>query len=158
MENLELIDASYSEAVKELTEDMLKDETKWYKYVMSLPEYLQVVYTVIIFHKQVLNGGLHQYFSNGYGLFGYVTLNNLLIIKANDSMSILKKSLDEVNKEGFSESEFRNRIFYDKFERIVDFDDELVQKLDDLDNEYYSLDFENVIGLLGNYLRTMKAW
>ncbi len=152
MKNHEIIDKFYKEAVQGLNETILEDEFLWYGHVVRLPSHLQVVYTVIVFHQQVFNGGLHQYFFNPYGQFAYMTFNNLKAIKALKAAEILKKAIDAVNDEKLGDGDFRRKIFNRQIESITNFDDKLGDTLNDLDTEYYSLD-ENLEGLLMSYLQ-----
>ncbi len=123
----------------------------WYSYVINLPIKLQIVYTTIIFHQQVLNGGLHQYFFNSYGQFAYLTVDHLKLIKAYKTAEILEKALSEVNFKQYSIDEFREKVFNRELDRIVNFDEALSEFLDKLDNEYDSLD-EDLEQLLVDYL------
>ncbi len=149
-----IIDNYYKQAVKSLTEAILNDENKWYNSIMNLPLHLQVVYTIANFHRQVFNGGFHQYFFNPYGMFAFITVNNLKLIKAYKTAEILSRALAEVNKEQFSEREFRTRIFNRRLEKIVNFDEDLGNLLNRLDNEYYNSE-EDIESLLQRYLLTM---
>lgn len=63
MTNQEIINNYYKEAVIGITESILLDKDLWYSYIINLPQHLSVTYTVVIFHQQVFNGGLHNIFS-----------------------------------------------------------------------------------------------
>jgi hypothetical protein len=141
----------YQEAVKGIDENLLKNEQDWCNYVLSLPRHLQVVYTILIFHQQVYNGGLHQYFYNGYGLFVFETIRNLKSVGANQTEEILRSALEAVNVEKLSEGEFRKKSFNREHDRINSFDKPLGKFLDDLDKKYYSQK-EDVHQLLVNFL------
>jgi len=151
MKNQEITDRYYKEAVKGLNEVILHDKNLWYSHVTYLPIHLQVVYTIIVFHQQVFNGGLHQYFFNSYGQFAYLTVNNLRLVKAFKAANILEKALNQVNIEQYSISEFREKVFNRKLSPIVNFNEELSDFLDVLDDDYDSLD-ENLEQLLVDYL------
>ena len=151
MERNEIIKSSYAEAVKGLNKAVLNEKDLWYSYVINLPIRLQVVYTVVVFHQQVMNGGLHQYFFNSYGQFSFLTIDNLKLIKAFQSREILKQALAEVNREQLGVNEFREKAFNRKLERIVDFDEALFSFLDELDTKYYALK-ENLDDLMIIYL------
>ena len=153
MENEKIIDKYYQEAVKGLNEIVFQDKDLWYSYVIHLDSNVQVVYNVIVFHQQVLNGGLHQYFFNSYGQFAYLTVENLKLIKAFKTAEILESALSEVNIEHDDIDKFRENIFNRKNSRIVDFDNQLFDYLNDLDSKYYSLD-EDIKKLLLNYLKS----
>lgn len=152
MENQEITSEYYKKAVVGIDESLLQDMNQWYDYVINLPEKLQVAYTVILFHQQVYNGGFHQYFFNSYGQFGYLTLENLRLIKANKAADLLSKALDQVNDKGYSNYEFRDNIFNRRLETIANFDERLSDSLSRLDDEYYSLD-EDLEQLLVKYFK-----
>lgn len=154
MEDKELISNYYKEAVAGLTEGILNDEILWYHYVDNLPPKLKVVYTISTFHQQVFNGGLHQYFFNAYGQFAFLTLESLKLIKAHKIYEILKKAVQEVNRDQHSIEEFRHRVFNRKLERIVSFEDELSDYLNELDIKYYNLEGEDIEDLMIKYLKT----
>ncbi len=151
MKKDEITDKYYKEAVAGLNEVILQDKDLWYSYVINLPIKLQIVYTTIIFHQQVFNGGLHQYFFNSYGQFAYLTVDHLKLIKAYKTAEILEKALSEVNFKQYSIDEFREKVFNRELDRIVNFDEALSEFLDKLDNEYDSLD-EDLEQLLLDYL------
>jgi Domain of unknown function (DUF4375) len=153
MKNDEITDRFYKESVKGLNEFILKDKNLWYTYVSHLPLQLQVIYTIIVFHQQVFNGGLHQYFFNSYGQFAYLTVANLKLIKAYKTAGILEKAINQVNIDHYSIDEFREMIFKRKLDRIANFDEDLSEKLNILDNEYDSMD-EDLEQLLVDYLQT----
>lgn len=151
MRNEEITDKYYKEAVIGMNNTILNDKDLWYNYVVNLPQHLQIVYTIVIFHQQVFNGGLHQYFFNSYGQFAYLTVEHLKLIKAFKTLNILERAISQVNIEELSVNEFRAKIFSRKLDRIADFDEELSDYLELLDNEYDDLD-ENLEQLLVDYL------
>lgn len=155
MTNEEIISKKFDESVVGIDEALLKNENAYYNYVVNMPQHLQVVYTVTVFHNQVYNGGLHQYFFNRYGMFGYVVIDHLKLIKCYSRASILEKAIKEINKEDWSETEFRKRVFSRTIKRITDFDEDLFDFLNTLDNEYYELeDEEDLEVYLGEYLKS----
>jgi hypothetical protein len=151
-----IIDKTYSEAVKELDETILTDSDAWYKHVLNLPKDQQVVYTVILLQWQVENGGFHQYFLNSYGQFAYLTIKNLKSIGASQRANLLDTATHLVNEEYLIEDDFRQRIFNREFSKIVDFDDILFDKLNELDDQYYDLKNENILELLSNFLKKIS--
>lgn len=151
--DVNIIDEYYKEAVKGLTQKVLEDRDLWYSHVLNLPDELQITYTIAILHQQVFNGGFHQYFFNGYGQFAYITLGNLKTIQAFKTANILNRALLNVNKEKYDIDEFRDKIFNRTLEAISDFDENLGDTLNDLDNEYYLLD-EDLEQLIVDYLIT----
>jgi len=153
MRNEEITDKHYKEAVTGLNETILNDIDLWYSYVINLPPHLQIVYTIVVFHQQVFNGGLHQYFFNSYGQFAYLTVEHLKLIKAFKTSNILERAISQVNIIELSKNEFRAKIFSRELDRIADFDEELCDFLELLDNEYDDLD-ENLEQLLVDYLES----
>lgn len=154
MRNEDIIYEFYKESIEGLNGLILNDKDLWYSYVVNLPLNLQVVYTIIIFHQQVFNGGFHQYFYNSYGQFAYLTIENLNLIKAYKSSNLLSKALVLVNYEELNESDFRAKIFHREIQRLINFDDELCETLDILNNEYDEVD-EDLEQLMVEYLIKM---
>lgn len=112
----------------------------------------QIVYSIFVFHNQVKNGGLHQYFFNSYGQFCFLTINNLKKNGALERVSILERALSEVNKDKFDEDYFRELVFYRKICRVTDFEQYLMNFLDDLDTKYYEIENEDIEKLMTNFL------
>ncbi|UCA61439.1 DMP19 family protein [Chryseobacterium rhizoplanae] len=150
MENI--IDKTYSEAVKGLDEEILKNCDAWYNYVLNLPKAQQVVYTVALLNWQVENGGFHQYFFNSYGQFAYLTIKNLKLIGAPQRAELLDVATHLVNEEYLIEDTFRHLIFNRELSKITDFDEILFNKLNDLDDKYYNMEDENILDFLEDYL------
>jgi Domain of unknown function (DUF4375) len=140
MKNQEIIENYFQIASKDINQEIIEDESKWYNYIKKLPSELQIIYNIMIFHKQVMNGGIHQYFFNSYGMFSYLTLNNLETINAFKTANILNRALKIINYQNLNEEIFRNKIFNRKLEIISDFDEDVFNKLSILDDEYYELD------------------
>jgi len=61
-----------------------------------------------------------------------------------------------VNIQEFSVNDFRAKIFNREFERITNFDDELCEKLELLDDEFYDLD-ENLEQLLVDFIERSRS-
>lgn len=40
---------------------------RWFDFVMKIAAPERFTYMILIMHNQILNGGYHQYFYNGYG-------------------------------------------------------------------------------------------
>lgn len=145
------LESKYDQAVAGLSEKMLNNKDEWFNYVGDLPDDLRVAYLVMVLHHQVLNGGFHQYFFNPYGQFGYLTLEAFKLSNMPFAYSLLTKVLSEVNKENYSEDEFRARVFNRSLDKIVNFDDDLGDTLDSFDSEYYTVS-DQVIENLYKYL------
>ncbi len=151
MENI--IEKEYHESVKGLTQEVLNSSSDWYNHVVHLPKIQQVVYTIILFHTQVENGGFHQYFFNSYGQFVFLTLKNLKLIGSSKRAVLLDEALKHVNDENLDENAFREAIFNRKLSGIVDFDNELFAYLNSLDDSYYEMVDEDIYELLEKYLK-----
>ena len=152
MENI--VEKYYSESVKGINEDILNDKNAWYHYILNLPIAQQIVYTIVLFHSQIENGGFHQYFFNSYGQFVFLTLKNLKLIGSINRYNLLKKALEEVNNENLEEKKFRKLVYTRKVDRIVNYEQKLFDYLNELDNEYFSLKNEDIEELLINYLES----
>lgn len=153
MENI--VESYYNESVKGINETLLKDNNAWYEYILNLPIAQQVVYTIVLFHSQVENGGFHQYFFNAYGQFAFLTLNNLKLIGAKNRFNLLSKALKEINDINLNEEKFRESVCTRKLDRIVNFEQRLFDYLNELDNEYYDLYNEDIEKLLRRYLMNL---
>jgi hypothetical protein len=138
-DDIKKVEQLYSLAVQGITEYTLRDSDIWYSYVINLPIQQQVVYTIAILDQQVLNGGFHQYFFNSYGQFAFLTLENLELIGAKKTRAILAHALTLVNNENDSEEDFRRKVFNRQLPAISNFDEELMDQLEELDDEYYPL-------------------
>ncbi len=147
----ELIEKSYSEAVSEIEADWLSStDTRWYEYIISLPIHLQVVYMVVVLHKQVFNGGFHQYFSNRYGQFARKTAEYLKLIGSDEKASILTEAYNVVNYDKFDEQDFRKALLEGRIEKLFVTDD-LFDALDEIDEKYDNSN-EDITELLNRYL------
>lgn len=155
MNQEKLIEKKFNESVQGIDEKILSNHKDWYTYIQNLPIHLRVVYTIVVLHQQVFNGGFHQYFFNGYGLFGYLTLDSLKIINANLTKNLLNRVLKEVNIEGFNDEEFRYKVFNKEIGRIVNFDDKLSDFLEKCDDTYYDIE-EDLTNLLEQYLKRVN--
>jgi len=154
MDNVKIIEEKYAEAVKGIKEEWFSESnTKWYDHIIWLPVQQRVCYLVVVFHNQVFNGGLHQYFANGYGQFAKETINALKTIGALKKAELLGKALQLVNSENYSDEIFRKKLLGKQIPQLF-FKDDLFEPLDNLDNTYYSLENEDIEQLLGNYLRS----
>lgn len=152
MTNQEITNIHYQQATQGLSEPILRDGGLWYDHVSRLPMHLQVVYTIVVFHNQVFNGGFHQYFLNGYGQFAYLTIDHLRRIGAHQAAELLERAVEEVNRDQLPLDEFRKRFFSRRIDRIANFDDTLADFLDTLDNQYYALE-EDLEQLVVAYLK-----
>lgn len=151
MSNNENISQYYRDAVAGLNEKILNDSELWYSYVLNLPKHLQIVYTIVVLHQQIFNGGLHQYFFSSYGQFAYLTAENLRLVKAYNTALILEKAITMVNTDRDTVDAFRKKIYTRELEDTSEFDNELFSRLNDLDNKYDLLD-EDINQLILDYI------
>ncbi|GAA5483942.1 DMP19 family protein [Haloferula sargassicola] len=151
-----LIDGRYQAVASKIEEEWLSDpnSSKWYKYISDLGEPDKATYVIMVFHNQVENGGLHQYFSNSYGQFAKETIHLLKQIKAFDAATILERALGLVKPLDMPFEEFRKALRKRTLRSIFQNDD-IVIPLDDLDKEYYSLGDEPLLKL-EEFLRTIS--
>jgi hypothetical protein len=151
MENLEIINKKYKEAVKGMTQDFFTGlNAKWYDYIVNLPLDLRLVYLIVILQDQVFNGGLDQYFVNGYGQFAPETIECLRYIKANNKADILQKAFSLINSNNYSPDIFRSLLISNKIEKLFN-DDDLQKKLSKLDAEFDNNN-ENLYDLLTQHI------
>ena len=155
-----IINKKYAEAVKGIKEEWLKTtDSRWYDYVVGLPADLQVTYLVVVVHNQVFNGGVHQYFLNGYGQFAKETISALTKISALKRAELLVKALKIVNRENDPDHVFREKLLK-KDLRSLFIDDDLFEPLNQFDVQYYAHDDrgeEDIVQLLTNYLQDHEA-
>ena len=157
MTTTDTINKYYKQSVVGITAETLKNCDQWYNCIIVKPDYLQAVYTYVILYQQVYNGGFHQYFANGYGLFGELTIYYLKQMGATKCAAIVQEAMDAINAESYSPEELRQRIFNNQIPTIRDFDDAVWNILDNLDKRYYNLenDGEDIEALMVGYLVSM---
>lgn len=153
MDDSQIIDHYFQEAVTGLNEVVLMDFYLWYSHIINLQPQLQAVYVIGVLDKQVLNGGFHQYFFNGYGMFVDLAIWHLITVKADNTARIVKNAYDLVNAENQEIETFRQKCYNRQLDRIVSFDKRLLRKLDELDSQYYKFE-DDLPTLLAEYLRT----
>jgi hypothetical protein len=150
----DLIDFIYCEVAGKRIQDKVTDftdYTKWREVVNEMETSAATVYRIGIFNMQIFNGGLIQYFDNGYGIFAYETLADFKRIGANLSYQILESCLKLVNPNNYSNEKFIKLAVEREYE---DYENLISYKLNELDNEYYELDKNEDLGkLLANYIR-----
>jgi hypothetical protein len=147
---------TYNKSVKGITEELLKNKEKWYDFVLNMPKSEQIVYTIILFHSQIENGGFHQYFFNSFGQFVYLVIKNLEIIKSIKRRKTLLAAINLINKGNLDEDTFRSLLVQKKIMTIQNFDDNIAKSLDKLDSEYFQIENEDINVLLENYLVSVK--
>lgn len=154
MSDTELIEEKYAEAVKGIKEEWFTEsDTKWHEYVIGLPIQLQICYLIVVFHNQILNGGFHQYFVNGYGQFAEETIKALKTIGSLKKAELLEEAFRIVNHKNYSNEIFIKTLLARKIEKLFSKDD-LFDPLSRLDNSYYADENEDIEQLLGRYLRS----
>jgi hypothetical protein len=156
MKKEDLINFTFQKAVQNLNDEWLTnyESDDWFLFIMGLPEPEKTTYLVVIFHNQVMNGGLHQYFINRYGQFAYKTIEVLKNIKAKDTSIILQLAIEKINSDKLAPEIFRKKILRQRLTPLYE-SEELWNQLCLLDERYYDGD-EDIVELLGNYLRQPK--
>lgn len=144
----ELIELVFRLAAEGIRNNWLEDvdSTKWFDYVKILPPRLQATYLVGVLNMQVTNGGLNQYFVNGYGQFCYETIESLKMIGAEKASMVLEKASNDVNNEMMSPSKFRRKLIKGEIDRL--YDDTLLDKaLDNYDEQLleYQAEIEEML-------------
>jgi hypothetical protein len=95
--------------------------------------------------------GFIQYFDNGYGIFAYETLADLIEIGAERTRKLLTKALLLVNPNGYSGEKYLDYIYLQQYK---DRWESLSAQLDQLDSAYYGFDNQaEPIQLLADYYR-----
>lgn len=123
----EIIEENYQLAVQGMKQEWFEViDNQWFSYVQNLPEKLKITYLVVVLDWQVVNGGFHQYFSNGYGQFSLMTIDALSKIGALQKADILKEVYKVVNYNNYDEM-----VFSEKLRR---FEIDLLFKTNQLDN------------------------
>ncbi|GEN65965.1 DMP19 family protein [Chryseobacterium rhizosphaerae] len=152
MNNQQLIEKTYLESTKGIEEEWFVSEIPyWYSYIINLPAYLQITYLTVVLENQVLNGGFHQYFANGYGQFAKETVEALIEIGAFKKSNLLDKALHIVQDENMNDVEFRKELLNKTLKKLFVTDD-LYDPLESLDDLYYDIEDEDISDLLGDYL------
>jgi hypothetical protein len=122
-----VIEENYQLAVQGIKQEWFEViDNQWFFYVQNLPEKLKITYLVVVLDWQVVNGGFHQYFSNGYGQFSLMTIDALSKIGALQKADILKEVYKVVNYNNYDEM-----VFSEKLRR---FEIDLLFKTNQLDN------------------------
>lgn len=122
-----VIEENYQLAVQGMKQEWFEViDNQWFSYVQNLPEKLKITYLVVVLDWQVVNGGFHQYFSNGYGQFSLMTIDALSKIGALQKADILKEVYKVVNYNNYDEM-----VFSEKLRR---FEIDLLFKTNQLDN------------------------
>jgi len=65
----------------------------------------------------------------------------------------LSEALSLVNYEDLEEDEFKLKVFDREIKKITDFDKELFESLNNLDDSYYSISDEEIFNSLVKYLK-----
>ena len=152
MNNFKLIEKLYSEVIEGINPTWyLTDDSKWYDHIISLPSNLQITYLIVILHNQVFNGGVHQYFVNGYGQFAKETIKALNTIGATKKSLLLEKALALVNASNDPDELFRKLLKSKQIKSLFK-TDELFKLLNKLDIDFYNIEDEEMEELLANYL------
>jgi len=152
MGNKEIIEKKYIEAVRGIKKEWYdKADSKLYNYIINLPILLQITYLIVILDNQIFNGGIHQYFVNGYGQFAEKTIEALFKIGAKKKAYIIQKALLLVNSEQYSIEIFREKLLKFEIDNLFK-NDNLFEPLDDLDSKYENIIDEDIETLLSEYI------
>jgi hypothetical protein len=153
MNNEELISRVFKRSVENLNEEWLEPANGqfWYNHIIRLPSELRITYILSTLSNQVLNGGLNQYFINGYGQFAYEAILAAKELGIKEVVSILNRALNKLNPDLESEQLFRSKILTGKVEALYS-DESLSSYLEGLDVEFHE-SLEKLEYSLVDYLR-----
>lgn len=135
----DLLTATYDRAVAGLTESLLvAPYPGWYAHINRLPLPERLTYCVLVFEAQVGNGGLHQYFWNGYGQFAYETVGYLALLGAAAQAGILRQALALLEAEEPVPDRLRDNLHARALAALNDFAEPLTSALDRLTDAYFA--------------------
>lgn len=147
----QIVTKFYLKAVDGLKDNWLTSRTtEWYDYIIALPLKERFTYIIMIMHDQVHNGGFDQYFINAYGRFVYETIPALKQIGAANRSILLSEALKVVNENNYAPEIFREKIVAKSLASL--FNSNVSAKLNELDDQYYDLEGEDVFDLLYVFL------
>jgi len=156
MIDVSLIERKYADAIKGIKKEWLfMANTEWFDHIVSLPKDIRITYLVTILNVQVINGGFHQYFVNGYGQFAPETIIALYEIEAIKKSRLLKKAFKIVNSNESPINIFREKLLKKEIKPLFS-GEELFEPLNILDTEFYTIDDENLDELLSNFLTSLE--
>ncbi|MCB2411165.1 DMP19 family protein [Hymenobacter lucidus] len=132
------LELTYQRAIVDLTEEIFTAPyPSWYAHINHLPLPERLTYCVLEFDAQVNNGGLHQYFWNGYGQFGYETVAYLCLLGATTQAGILRQALTLLEAEEPVPDLLREKVDSRTLLALNDFVEPLTSGLDALSDAYY---------------------
>ena len=154
----ELIQFVYSELAGQMIMQNVPDFSdikQWRKVVSEMAIPVATTYRIGILNLQVMNGGLIQYFDNGYGIFAKETLDDLKRVGAFLTNKILEDCLSILNPKNFDAERFVMFIVNREYEI---YESKIEDDLNKLDNQYYELDEkENLEVLVASFLRQSEV-
>ena len=106
-----------------------------------------------LFDAQVCNGGLHQYFWNGYGQFAYETVAYLGLLGDTERARILRQALTVLELEEPEPAILREKVHARTLLALNDFVEPLTSVLDNLSEAYFACPM-NVEERLRQFLAT----
>lgn len=131
--------ATYQRAVVGRTEAVLAATCpSWYAHIKHLPLPGWLTYCVLVFEAQVGNGGLHQYFWNGYGQFAYETVGYLGLLGAMAPAGLLRQALTFLEEEEPVPDRLREKVHARALKGLNAFAEPLTSALDHLSDAYFS--------------------
>lgn len=148
----QIVTKFYLKAVEGLKDEwLISTTTQWYDYIISLPKNERFTYMIMIMHEQVYNGGFDQYFVNAYGRFAFETIPALKQVGAAQRAALLDEALQAVNDKNYSPKIFREIVVAKNLSSLFN-SDIISAKLNELDDQYYDLEEEDVFELLAAFL------
>lgn len=133
------LELTYEHSVAGLTEAILDAPyPRWYDHINQLPLPERLTYCVWLFDAQVNNGGLHQYFWNGYGQFAYETVAYLGLLGDTERARILRQALTVLEAEEPASAVLREKVHARTLAALNDFAEPLTSALDALSEAYFA--------------------
>ena len=126
------------------------------KIFYAMDKKLQIIYSAYWFDVKVYHDGLSSTFTSFISYFIYDSLDSLKVIGANKKATILIKAIEATNIFNKSKKDFLEDIYSEKLSYLYDdevLDGKYINILDPLENEYYSMNDEDVQLLLTEYVK-----
>jgi len=109
------------------------------------------VLAVEAMERELNNGGFSQFFENDSWRFTPYFSDSLSSIKAIKTKALVERAVATLGIKPLTDS-VDVKDYYQNMQQAIE-NDEILDKLDELDSEYYSIG-EDIAGLLFNYIKT----
>ena len=129
-------DNKLEQVIFDFIQTKISDDESEFSVISKMHPGFQMIYSTCLLESEVNNGGFNQFFINSSGKFAEMALQSLKLLGATDFYSIFQKAIE------IFEAEKRNLELQDLYsQRTAQAFSESYQitKLDECDNEFYSL-------------------